>query len=916
MVSARIRILPVLAASLFLAAVAYHSLVSGDDPYRCRAVLETGQWIDHPDAHGNRLPFKHWQPDGCLFHKYTSADIRQCMEGRSFLFSGDSLTQEVVYGLGRLLDRAQANQDQQERYRSDQVVGVKSTYLYRGLPLMYYLNPYLETTSDPQWDPLVEQLELFWEEQANHVFIKDQIGPALVILGAGGQFTNVGDHETKWREKYAANLLNVSEIVSERANFITEPMDPIDGVGNQVFFAPPSLPAYMGMNRTEAKMKSLHREEITKLQEWLLQASDTLNFPLTWAIPKLSIGQNKTIADPAGTGYHAIEIVAETKANIYLNLRCNAKLDRQNGYPYSRTCCTDYGSKPLVQLLLVFLGLIYLVACVACDTWDLLAGRSISRWQVLNMETGSFVMALLMCYYADRTQMMAKSDKLWSHADFSILCIPFIATAVVTIRKSQSPLPKCDVLDADIDQPFLSREQTDEWKGWSQCVIIVYQWTAAERSPTLYILVRLLVASYLFQIGYGHTTFFLRRKDYSFKRVASILLRLNLLTCSLAYVMNTEYMFYYFSPAASFWFLVVYTTMAMGHQRLNDDAQWIVAKICISAVIVALVVLVSPLTRWVFALLQILFNIQWSVQDWEYGVSLDLIIVYIGMLAAVANYATKKALNLALRCSMALVAVMVLWGYGHTCSVKISSVVAYRIWHPYTSFVPILAFVAIRNVASPLRNYTSKAMTWLGRCSLEAYVLQFHILLAGDTKGVLLIGAFKGDGSLLDRWRSLVIIVPIFLWVSSMTATATVKLIKAILNTESHPDLGDGIQLSDIVDKDGNNNPVDGGASTDKEDEPFLDVPKSASLHYPRTSLSRNTRRVSPTKSILCVPARFVMILLFMWLLNLLSPSLRGHPIPDGPTSNTLPVPTALHQSPNVQPGLLSQHHPLSVDRS
>ncbi|KAH7161582.1 CAS1 domain-containing protein [Dactylonectria macrodidyma] len=888
MVSACIRILPLLAAVLFLAAVAYHSLVPDDGPYRCRAALETGQWIDHPDAYGNRLPFKHWLLDGCLFHRYTSADIRQCMEGRSILFIGDSLTQEVVYGLERLLDRAQANQDEQERYRSDQVVGVKLIYPYHGIPLMYSLNPYLETTSDPDWDPLVEQLKLFWEEREDHVPIKDQKSPALVILGAGTWFTNADDEGTEWREKYAANLFNVSEILEEQAGFMTAPMDPIDGVGNQVFLAPP---AYMG---TEAKMKSVHPEKIANLQEWILQTSNTMHFPIAWAIPKLSSGQKKTNANPARTSYHAIEIVAEARANIYLNLQCNAKLDRQVGYPYSRTYCTDYGNKPLVQLMLVYLGLLYLVACVTCDTWDLFSRRSSSRWQLLNMETGSFVMALLMCYYADRTQMMSKGDKSRSHVDFSILCIPFIAVAVATIRKSPSPLLKCEFLEVEANQSFLPRQQTDEWKGWSQCVIIVYQWAAADRSPTLYILVRLVVASYLFQIGYGHTTFFLRRKDYSFKRVASVLLRLNLLTCSLAYMMNTEYIFYYFAPLSSFWFLVIYTTMAVGHQRLNDDVHWIVAKICISAAVVVLAVLVSPLTRWTFTVLQVLFNIQWDVQEWEYMVSLDLFIVYIGMLVAVANYAIEKALSLALRCSMALVAIMILWGYGLTCSARMSSIVDYRIWHPYTSFVPILAFITLRNVASPLRNYSSKAMAWLGRCSLEAYVLQFHILLAGDTKGVLLIGVFKGDGSLLDRWRTLVIIVPVFLWVSSITVTATVKLIEFILDTESQPDLADGIQLSDISEKNDIETPGDGGGSPDKKDEPFLDDPESAPLHFSRTDLFRYTRRVSSTKALLCLPSRFIIILLLMWLLNLLSPSPRRHPIPDGLTSNTSPVPTFL----------------------
>ncbi|KPM44995.1 hypothetical protein AK830_g1514 [Neonectria ditissima] len=881
MASVLSRILLIFSGVLLLAAVVYQTVVTNDDPYRCRAALETGRWIDHPNKKGERLPFKQWQPDGCLFHKYNSAEIRQCMEGRTIVFSGDSTTREVVYGIGRLLDRDHANFDREERWNHDHKIGLKPNLTYHGINLNYTMNPFLKTTGFRKWSSLVDMLELFREEREKPPPVEDQKGPALIMLGAGAWFSHTrGDDDPDWFGSYKETVSNASAVMGKPpTDFITAPMDPVDGVGNLVFFAPPAGPSYQGKNKDRIEIKAEARVRVKKMQQWLHEEATDLNFPIAWAIRNL-MTQNKTFVDPKGTGFHAIDIVAETKANIYLNLRCNAKLDRLKGYPYERTCCTDYGTKPHVQLAAVAVGLVYLVVCLGCETWDLVARREGPRWRFLSMETGVFVMALLMCYYADRTQMMAKGDKLWSYADFAILCAPCVAVGLVTIRRSEPPRSKPGLPGvapaAQADQPFLSRDQTEEWKGWMQFLILVYHWTAASRSPTIYITIRLLVAAYLFQTGYGHTTFFLVKKDFSFKRVASVLLRLNLLACSLAYFMNTDYMFYYFSPLVSFWFLVVYATLAVGHRRFNDNVQLVLVKICVSVVVVALIVLGSPMTRWTFALLRLVFNIQWSLQEWEYRVALDLFVVYVGMLAAIANLKTD-ALHLVLRCAMALVGVMIIWGYWFSCSTKLDSMGDYRLWHPYISFAPILAFIAIRNVASPFRNYYSKAMAWLGRCSLETYTLQFHLFLAADTEGILLL-PFTGDGSLRDRGRSLIFIVPVFLWVSSLTATATGNLVNMILSTAPPPEPVSEIQLSDLVEKEG-----DEGSETDSENVPFLDDPDATPLTRSRARVSEYLKQVPSARSVVCsLQARILLILLVMWGLNMLSPRFAPVPVPDG----------------------------------
>ncbi|KAL6310131.1 10 TM acyl transferase domain found in Cas1p-domain-containing protein [Sparassis latifolia] len=64
-------------------------------------------------------------------------------------------------------------------------------------------------------------------------------------------------------------------------------------------------------------------------------------------------------------------------------------------------------------------------------------------------------------------------------------------------------------------------------------------------------------------------------------------------------------------------------------------------------------------------------------------------------------------------------------------------------------------------VASVLRSATSRAFAFVGKCSLETYIIQYHFWLAGNTKGILIVlpGA---------RWRAvdLVTTTTIFIYVS------------------------------------------------------------------------------------------------------------------------------------------------------
>jgi hypothetical protein len=88
----------------------------------------------------------------------------------------------------------------------------------------------------------------------------------------------------------------------------------------------------------------------------------------------------------------------------------------------------------------------------------------------------------------------------------------------------------------------------------------------------------------------------------------------------------------------------------------------------------------------------------------------------------------------------------------------------YNWYQPLISPLPILSFVVLRNSFLVLRAYHSLFFAWLGRCSVEAFALSYHMWLAADAKGVLSLGIFRGNGTLTqDRWRDFLLLTSVFL---------------------------------------------------------------------------------------------------------------------------------------------------------
>ena len=455
-----------------------------------------------------------------------------------------------------------------------------------------------------------------------------------------------------------------------------------------------------------------------------------------------------------------------------------------------------------------------------------------------------------------------------------MLCTAALVLGILSIRRSAPALLHKELRGQSQevqDQPFLSRFQTDEWKGWMQLIVLIYHYTGASRELRIYEPVRVLVASYIFMTGFGHTVFFYQRSDYSLRRSARVLIRTNMLSCLLPYMMKTDYLFYYFAPLISFWYLVIYLTMAVGNSR-NHSRSFLMSKFMVSAMLTTALIRIPGIFEILFRVLEKGFNIHWNVTEWRFRLLLDSYIIYTGMLCgtffadfmATLNAETPEGRHTskALRCvclATASASASVFYLFIRHAPDKY----VYNAWFPYMSTGPVLAYIAFRNISRQTRSFHSSVFAWMGRHSLETFTLQFHIWLAADTKGLLALGIFERIvGESGGRIVDLVVLTVIFLWVCWHVAAATQTLTTWIL------DPSEGMQNTELDDK---VTSAEEGILILKSNEdvrdvchirPVTDGIRSGAMRQASTTEGRDAGGLG---------IRIGIILGIMWLLNMVS---------------------------------------------
>uniref|UniRef100_A0A3Q3XJ33 Cas1p 10 TM acyl transferase domain-containing protein n=1 Tax=Mola mola TaxID=94237 RepID=A0A3Q3XJ33_MOLML len=640
-------------------------------------------------SRGRYLGENIWQPYGCMMHKYKSTEAKTCLAEKRVAFVGDSRIRQLFYSFVKIIDP-------ERREDGNKVI----------MSIIISQCPFL-----PQW--------------------------SIKLHGGSSEAL----------QQYKVNLTAIAvylERLAERGQVYWVLQDPVNEdvlSDSRKMITNQQLELYNG---AAVDVLNSSKQRNGKSRVKLLAASRQAAM--------------ETIAQ-SEDGLHMPESTRNVGAMILMNTFCN-KLLR----PIDGSCCQTL---PVPNLLQKLSACLFLGSGLICLVLHILGNNRHRRPVPPDMESleekkpataavplgpkapfqALCRMGIIMGYFylCDRANVFMKEQKFYTHSTFFI---PLIYIFVLGLFYSENSK----------ETKLLNREQTDEWKGWMQLVILIYHISGASAFIPVYMHVRVLVAAYLFQTGYGHFSFFWLKGDFGLYRVCQVLFRLNFLVMVLCVVMDRPYQFYYFVPLVTFWFVLIYGTLAMWPQILqkkaNSSSMWhlgvllkllgLLLSICFFAFSQG--VFESTFSVWP---LSKLFELNGSIHEWWFRWKLDRFAVIHGMLFAFIYLVLQKRQVLSESKGEALFSAKI---SNLLLLFSVVSFITYSIWasscknktecnemHPYISVVQILAFILIRNIPGYARSLYSSFFAWFGKISLELFICQYHIWLAADTKGILVL---------------------------------------------------------------------------------------------------------------------------------------------------------------------------------
>ncbi|XP_044028714.1 N-acetylneuraminate 9-O-acetyltransferase [Siniperca chuatsi] len=675
-------------------------------------------------SRGHYLGENVWQPYGCMMHKYKSIEAKTCLAKKRVAFVGDSRIRQLFYSFIKIIDpeRREDGNKHEDISFEDESSSVNVDFLWY-----------------PEANNSMKERLISWTHEAS-------AKPDVVILGAATWSIKLHSGSSETLQQYKVNLTAIVMHLEKLAD------------NGEVY--------WVLQDPVNEEVLSENRKMITNRQLELYNeaAVDVLNSSKRNSRSRVKLlaasrqAALETITQ-SDDGLHLPESTRNVGAMVLMNSVCN-KLLR----PIDGSCCQMLPAPNLLQKLSAcfFLGsaLVLLILHVLGknhhrrpvppDVESLEEKKPAIAAVALGPKAPFQAlcrMGIIMGYFylCDRADVFMKEQKFYTHSSFFI---PLIYIFVLGVFYSENSK----------ETKLLNREQTDEWKGWMQLVILIYHISGASAFIPVYMHVRVLVAAYLFQTGYGHFSFFWLKGDFGLYRVCQVLFRLNFLVLVLCVVMDRAYQFYYFVPLVTFWFVIIYATLAMWPQILqkkaNNSGMWhlgVLAKLLCLLLFICVFAFSQGFFESIFSVWPFskLFELNGSIHEWWFRWKLDRFAVIHGMLFAFINLVLQKRQVLSEGKGEALFSAKI---SNLLLFLSVVSFITYSVWasscktktecnemHPYISVVQILAFILIRNIPGYARSIYSSFFAWFGKISLELFICQYHIWLAADTKGILVL---------------------------------------------------------------------------------------------------------------------------------------------------------------------------------
>ncbi|KAK7590435.1 hypothetical protein V9T40_002048 [Parthenolecanium corni] len=657
-----------------------------------------------------------WQPYGCMMHVYSRDDTLLCMKSiafsrheNTFAFLGDQRIHDLFVALKTHFISAE-DSAQSDKVNEDP---------FTNLPNSTFTNRDLRLTLNFTWSPYISQI---MEDTLIELVNKKTI-PRIIVIGCSLWSIKTSNGSKEILGDYYHNitlLLPIFQQLCRSSRVLWVLQAPVNEEKLNVSHA--AITNALIDQYNDAAVKALHESCVE-----------------IWSSARL-IAQGHL--DSLKTGLELSTESLKTDVQLLLNLYCNDHMNHKDG-----TCCASVEPYTYVQIM----AYLVLLCCLLSGGFLLVSPLHCYSSRYSNIQSVIIALAKLSLimsffYLCDRTNFFMKENKYYSSISFFLpLGYVFILGLFFTEDSRYTKV--------------MNRDQTDEWKGWMQLVILIFYMTGAKNQLPLYNHILILVAAYLFLTGYGHFMYIWFRSEAGIVRVLQVLFRLNFLTVVLCFCMNRPYQFYSFIPVVTFWVLLLYAVFTFPPRVTSVSIEtrpvqyiYVVFKMLFLFVSVSIFYMSEVFFEKVFVTRPwkaLFVTSDDDIETWWFHWKIDRFSALFGatfafllLLAQKFNllddnnhnnlFSPRVSFFAAVLALLGLIATSV---YAVICPNKDEFVEI----QSYISIVPIVCFILLRNVSGILRTRYSTMFAFFGRISLELFVSHFHIWLSADSNGMLVL---------------------------------------------------------------------------------------------------------------------------------------------------------------------------------
>lgn len=282
-----------------------------------------------------------------MMREYGELDIANCLEFRNMVFVGDSTIRNIFWATAKKLDKKAADE---EMRITEKHIDLNFTRAH--VTLEFVWDPFLNSSKLQQH---LASIPNSWNYEVN-----GNVSAAILVIGGG--LWHVRHVESSSLTSFKASIENVMSSMGlgdsknlSSGSSETNQAKPISS--NLAVIAPVQVPLYESLYPpVEAEMR-MTPERINPLNNYLRNISTFRGAPVAWSYSLMTQNEESTYEEG---GIHVIDAVARQRADVLLNMRCNAELMRLKGYPMDKTCCSSYPGPSWVQVMILVGPLIIL----------------------------------------------------------------------------------------------------------------------------------------------------------------------------------------------------------------------------------------------------------------------------------------------------------------------------------------------------------------------------------------------------------------------------------------------------------------------------------------------------------------------------------------------------------------------------